>query len=70
MAESKLMGFVRKTKNGNGVTVSVDTEAFKDAERYETKAGKEFVSMVISIAKLQQVINGEKEVTAANQITG
>ncbi len=68
MAESKLMGFVRKTKNGNAVTVSVDTEAFKNAETYTTKAGKKYVSMIINLAKLQQLLKGETQFTTVNQI--
>ena len=61
--EQKLMGFVRKTKTGNALAISVSTDAFKNAQKYETKDGKKYVNMIIRLANLQQVINGQKSVT-------
>ena len=55
----ELMGFIRETKNGKGVTVSIDTRAFQNAKTYKTKAIKTYVRMIINLAKLKQLLKDE-----------
>ena len=66
--ESKLMGFVRRSRNGGALKVSVNQNAFESAERYHTSDGTEYVGMIINLNRLRNLLNGEQEVTAINQI--
>lgn len=68
MTKTDLMGFVRKSKNGNALKISISTEAFDKAQRYTTQDGQEFVAMVIPLSRVQQILDGYKEVTAVSQI--
>ena len=68
MTKTDLMGFVRKSKNGNALKISISTEAFDKAQRYTTQDGQEFVAMVIPLSRIQQVLDGYKEVTSVAQI--
>lgn len=68
MTKTDLMGFVRKSKNGNALKISISTEAFEKAQRYSTQDGQEFVAMVIPLSKVQQLLDGYKEVTSVAQI--
>ncbi len=69
MIKSELMGFVRRTKSGKALRLSISTEAFKKAERYTTQDGTEFVPMIINLSRIYQLLEGEKEVTNVSQIT-
>jgi hypothetical protein len=66
--ESKLMGFVRRSRNGGALKVSVNQNAFESAEKYQTSDGTEYVGMIINLNRLRNLLNGEQEVTAINQI--
>jgi hypothetical protein len=68
MTKTDLMGFVRKSKNGNALKLSISAEAFEKAQRYTTQDGQEFVAMIIPLARVQQVLDGYKEVTSVSQI--
>lgn len=68
MAENELMGFARLSKNGGAVKLNISAEAFSKAQRYQSRDGKEFVSMIINLDRLSQLISGEKEVVAVVQI--
>ena len=68
MTKTDLMGFVRKSKNGNALKISISTEAFDKAQRYTTQDGQEFVAMVIPLSRIQQILDGYKEVTSVAQI--
>ena len=70
MVKANLLGYVRKTKSGNAIKVSISTEAFDKAERYSTLDGREFVSMIVNISKIQQILEGQKEVTGISQLVG
>jgi len=70
MTKSELMGFVRRTKSGKALRLSISTDAFQKAERYTTKDGTEFVPMFIRLGSIYQILEGEKEVTAVNQLSG
>ena len=70
MTKTELMGFVRRTKSGKGLRISISADAFNKAERYTTKDGTEFVPMFIRLASIYQILEGEKEVTAVSQLSG
>lgn len=68
--ETKLMGFVRRSNNGGALKLSVSQKAFEGADRYVTSDGTEYVGMIINLNRLRNILNGEQEVTAINQLTG
>ena len=68
MVKSELIGYLRKSNNGNALKVSISTEAFENASRYTGKDEKEYVSLIINLAKAREVMEGEREVTSVTQI--
>lgn len=70
MVETELMGYVRRSKNGGALKVSVSTDAFARAERYQTQDGKEYVGLIINLAGVQDLLEGRREVTGISQIKG
>ena len=68
MVKSELMGYVRRSNNGKALKISINTEAFNKAERYQTQDGQEFVAMVIRLDTIYQLIEGQKDVTNVTQI--
>ena len=68
MTEAELMGYVRRSKKGGALNVSVSTDAFARAERYQTQDGKEYVGMIINLSSVQDLLEGRKEVTGISQI--
>lgn len=67
---STLMGYVRRSRNGGALKVSVSRNAFENATRYRTQDGTEYVGMIINLNKLRSLLSGEQEVTAISQILG
>ncbi|MFW3146178.1 MAG: hypothetical protein ACMUIE_05150 [Thermoplasmatota archaeon] len=70
VVESKLMGFVRRSRNGGAIKVSIAQDAFDSAQRYRSADGTEYVGMIINLNKLRCLLTGEQEVTAVNQLVG
>lgn len=68
--ESRLMGFVRRSNNGGALKLSVNQNAFQEAERYSSADGTEYVGMIINLNRLRNLLSGEQEVTAISQIVG
>ena len=68
MVESELVGYVRKSRNGNALKLSISAEAFDDAQRYLSQDGKEYVGLIISLAKVQEVLDDSRDVTSICQI--
>lgn len=66
--KSELVGFVRMSRTGNAVKVSISKDAFTNARSYLSQNGEEFVPLVINLSQLEQLISGEKEVTSISQI--
>lgn len=65
---SKLLGYVRRTGNAEmKIKISINVEAFNNAEIYQTSDGQSYVSMFINAGSLQRVINGERAVTTVCQ---
>lgn len=69
-ANSTLMGYVRRSRNGGALKVSVSRNAFESAARYRTQDGTEYVGMIINLNKLRSLLSGEQEVAAISQILG
>ena len=70
MPALKLMGYVRKNRDGQTVNVSISVDAFSEAHRYITQDGSEFVRMVISLERLNEVLSGDRYVTSISQLLG
>ena len=68
MVESQLVGYVRKSRGGGALKMSIDAEAFAKAERYKSKDGREFVSLIANIDKIGQILEGDREVTSLCQL--
>ncbi len=68
VVESRLMGFVRRSRNGGAIKLSIAQNAFDDARKYRSADGTEYVGMIINLNKLRCLLTGEQEVTAVNQI--
>ena len=68
VVESRLMGFVRRSRNGGAIKLSIANEAFSTAEKYQSSDGTEYVGMVINLNKLRNLLTGEQEVTAISQL--
>ncbi len=68
MAESKLIGYVRKSKGGCALKLSIDAKAFSEAERFSTKDGREYVQLISNIPKIEEIISGDREVTSICQL--
>lgn len=66
--ESKLIGYVRKSNNGNALKLSISTEAFEEAQRYTTQDGKEYVNLITNLEKIKEIIDDQREVTSISQI--
>ncbi len=69
VVETRLMGYVRRSRNGGAIKLSVARDAFTSAERYKSADGTEYVGMIINLNKLRNLLTGEQEVTAINQLT-
>ncbi len=67
--KSELIGYLRKSNNGNALKMSISTEAFDNAARYKGKDEKEYVSLIINLEKAQEVMEGQREVTSVTQLS-
>ena len=68
MAKSELIGYLRKSNNGNALKMSISTEAFGNATRYKGKDEKEYVSLIVNLEKAREVMEGQREVTSVSQL--
>ena len=66
--QSQLVGYVRKSKGGGALNLSIDAGAFAKAERFSGADGREFVSLIVNLDKVQDIIEGEREVTSLCQL--
>jgi len=69
MANSKLIGYLRRSNGGGALKISISSEAFATAEKYTTQDGNEYVGLIVNLDKVQQVMQGDREVTGVCQIT-
>ncbi|MBI5000570.1 MAG: hypothetical protein HZB92_03455 [Euryarchaeota archaeon] len=68
MQKSTLVGYMRKSNGGGALKLSISSEAFQGAQRYASKDGKEYVNLIVNLAKTQEVISGERAVTSVCQL--
>jgi len=68
MQKSTLVGYMRKSNGGGALKLSISSEAFQNAQRYASKDGKEYVNLIVNLAKTQEVISGERAVTSVCQL--
>jgi hypothetical protein len=62
--ESKLVGYLRKSESGLTLKMGLDVEALIDAERYKTKDGREYISLIANTGKVEEILDGTREVTS------
>ncbi len=68
MVQSELIGYVRKSRNGNALKLSISAEAFENAQRYLSQDGKEYVGLIVNLAKVQEILDDTRDVTSVCQI--
>ena len=66
--KSQLVGYVRKSKSGGALNLSIDAEAFARAEKFAGKDGRQFVSLIANADKVNQILQGAREVTSLCQL--
>ncbi len=63
------MGYVRKSKGGGALNLSIDTEAFANAVKVPSRDGtRQFVSLIANADKISQILEGQREVTSLCQL--
>jgi len=65
---SLLVGYVRKSNEGNMLKVSINESALKDCESYLTSDGQSYIALKISMNALRKVLSGERAVTTLSQV--
>ncbi len=65
---TRLVGYVRRSRSGHGLRVSINSEAFQACHTYETSDGQSYVPLVLSVAAIRRVMDGERAVTAVSQL--
>jgi heme-binding NEAT domain protein len=68
MTKSELIGYLRKSNNGNALKMSISADAFEKAAKYTGKDEKEYVSLIINLEKAREVMEGQREVTSVSQL--
>ena len=62
------VGYVRKSNAGGALKISVNTSAFSDCNAYTTSDEQTYVPLVISMAAVRRVIDGERAVTTVSHL--
>jgi len=65
---NRLVGYARKSNAGNAVRISINATALSECEVYTTADGQRYVPLVISLAALRRVMDGERAVTTVSQV--
>ena len=63
-----LVGYVRRSNAGGAIKLSINTNAFGDCETYTTADGQTYAPLVISLAAMRKVIDGDRAVTTVSQL--
>lgn len=66
--ESELVGYIRRSRSGGALKISISADAFQRSRRYVSQDGHEYVGLVVSLDKVRQVMEGAREVTSVCQI--
>ncbi|MDP6741877.1 MAG: hypothetical protein QF807_00695 [Candidatus Thalassarchaeaceae archaeon] len=62
-----LVGYVRKSNAGGALKLSINSSAFSDCSTYSTSDGQTYVPLIINLASLRRVLDGERAVTTVSQ---
>ncbi len=62
-----LVGYVRKSNAGGALKLSINSSAFSDCSTYCTSDGQTYVPLIINLASLRRVLDGERAVTTVSQ---
>ena len=63
-----LVGWLRKDKDKTQLNLYMSAEAFDSAQRYRGHDDKEYVSLVVNLAKVQEIMDGKRDVVSICQI--
>ena len=55
--QSELIGYIRKSRSGNALNISLSAEALDSAQRYLSPDGKEYIGLVVNTAKVQEILS-------------
>lgn len=68
--ESVVLGYVRKSKGGKALNVSLITKEInaRNTETFQSSENGEMVGCVINLKHLEAVLNGEKDFAVISQI--
>ena len=64
-----LVGWARQSQAGGALKISLHQEAIGNCHTYPTAHGTEYVPLVISIAALRRVLEGQQTVTTVSQFS-
>ena len=63
------VGWARQSQSGGALKISLHQEAIGSCHTYTTADGTEYVPLVISIAALRRVLEGQQTVTTVSQFS-
>ncbi|MBT3357917.1 MAG: hypothetical protein HN534_01485 [Euryarchaeota archaeon] len=66
-ASTTLIGWARRSRAGGALKLSLHTEAVTNCHSYTTADGTAYVPLIISIAALRRVLDGDQAVTTISQ---
>jgi len=66
--KSILVGYIRKSKAGGALKLSIDVAAFKKAATFQTKDGTKYVQLIVNADRAAQILSGEREVTSVSHM--
>jgi len=66
----ELVGYVRRSNSGRAIRLELLKDGINKAPTYLSRDGKEFVSLVISADRLNDLLHGDKEVTGVSYLEG
>ncbi len=68
MPRSELIGYVRKSKSGQALKLSLNRDALLAADTYNSSDGQQYISLIMNADRTVAIINGEREVTSVCQL--
>lgn len=67
MVQSELVGYLRLSKTGNTLKITISASAFDNAERHLAQDGGEYVTLVCTRGKVDEILAGTRDVTSICQ---
>lgn len=68
MVEAGIVGFIRKGKEGEYLILAIEEDAFNDSPKYEAHTGARFVKIEVRRDRVEEIIEGERQVAALYSI--